>query len=299
MTISQAQQIPLATLLARLGYAPVRTHKNGVELAFKSPFRQETTASFFVNVRKNVWNDFGDSGGTLLDFVVRHQNTDIRGALSYLENVFGNSFSDLHAPIETPSVSEAQKSENLILTQIKPFGTSPSLTKYIIEERKINSTVANHYLKEAHFKNTESGKHYFAAAFGNDSGGFEIRNAFFKSSINGKDTTFLKGTHNQSMAIFEGFIDFLSFLTLKKLRQPETDVLILNSIIFKDKAVSFINNHDYNALEMWLNNDKAGKETLHFFIENTHCAILPQNHLYLGFNDINEFLVFNTVKKTI
>lgn len=46
---------------------------------------------------------------------------------------------------------------------------------------------------------------------------------------------------------------------------------------------------------MWLNNDKAGKETLHFFIENTRCAVLPQNHLYLDFNDVNEFLVFNTV----
>ena len=295
MNINQAQQIPLATLLARLGHTPVKAYKGGVELAFRSPFRQETTASFFVNVNKNVWNDFGDSGGTLLDFVMRYKGTDVHGALSYLENIFGNSFSAFDAPIKTPSVSEAQKSENLILMQIKSFGTSPSLTKYIIEERKINSTVANRYLKEAHFKNTESGKHYFAAAFANDSGGFEIRNAFFKSSINGKDTTFLKGENSESIAVFEGFIDFLSFLTLKKLRQPETDVLILNSIAFKNKAVSFINNQNYDSIDMWLNNDKAGKETLHFFIENTNCAVVPQNHFYRDFNDVNEFLVFNTV----
>jgi hypothetical protein len=296
MNINQAQQIPLATLLARLGYTPVKTYKGGVELAFRSPFRQETTASFFVNVHKNVWNDFGDSGGTVLDFVMRYRSTDVRGALNYLETVFGASFFSLESQIRDPSVKDTLKSETLVLEQIKPFGTSPSLTNYIVEQRKINLSVANQYLKEVHFKNVESGKHYFAAAFENDSGGFEIRNAFFKSSINGKDMTFLQGKSSESIAVFEGFIDFLSFLTLKKLRQPETDVLILNSIAFKEKAVNFIKAQNYPSIEMWLNNDKAGKETLHFFIENTDCAIIPQNHLYLDFNDVNEFLVLTTVK---
>ena len=296
MTINQAQQIPLAMLLSQLGYTPVKTYKGGVELAFRSPFRQETTASFFVNVHKNVWNDFGDSGGTVIDFVMRYQSTDVSGALNFLETTLGTSFFLQKAEIRDPSVKDTSKSETLILEQIKPFGTSQSLTNYILQQRKINASVANQYLKEVHFKNTESGKHYFAAAFGNDAGGFEIRNAFFKSSINGKDMTFLKGKNSASIAIFEGFIDFLSFLTLKKLRQLETDVLILNSIAFKEKAVNFIKAQKYSSIEMWLNNDKAGKETLHFFIENTDCAIIPQNHLYLDFNDLNEFLVFNTVK---
>jgi Toprim-like len=187
----------------------------------------------------------------------------------------------------------------LVLEQIKPFGTSPSLTDYIVQQRKINAAVANQYLKEVHFKNTESGKNYFAAAFGNDSSGFEIRNAFFKSSINGKDMTFLKGKSNESIAIFEGFVDFLSFLTLKKIRHPETDVLILNSIAFKEKAINLIKSQNYSSIDMWLNNNKAGKETLLFFIENTDCAIIPQNHLYLDFNDLNEFLIFNTVNKMV
>jgi DNA primase len=70
MNINQAQQIPLATLLSRIGYTPMKTYKGGVELAFRSPFRSEATPSFFVNVQKNVWNDFGDSGGTVLDFAL-------------------------------------------------------------------------------------------------------------------------------------------------------------------------------------------------------------------------------------
>jgi hypothetical protein len=299
MNIQQAQQIPLATLLARLGFRPVKTYKGGVELAYKSPFREESTPSFFVNVVKNVWNDFGDSGGTVLDFVIRYQNTDARGALNYLETLLGNSFLSSTHQNTPPQYFDPSKAETLVLEQIKPFGTSTSLTDYIVEQRKINSTIARLYLKEVHFQNTDNGKHYFAAAFANNSNGFEIRNAFFKSSINSKDVSFLKGKNSQTIAVFEGFMDFLSFLTLKKLRQAETDVLVLNSITFKEKAINFIGEQNYTSIDMWLNNDKAGKETLHFFIENTNCTIIPQNHLYLDFNDVNEFLVFNTVKKMI
>lgn len=296
MNISQAKQIPLIMLLARLGFSPVKSYKGGVEVAFRSPFRQEKTPSFFVNVPKNVWHDFGDSGGTVIDFVMRYQNTDARGALNYLETVFGNRFLSIETPQKDPSVKSASKSETLVLEQIKPFGTAQSLTDYILQERKIAAAVANKYLKEVHFRNTETEKHYFAAAFGNNSGGFEIRNAFFKSSINGKDMTFLEGKNRASIAVFEGFIDFLSFLTLKKWREPETDVLVLNSITFKEKATNFVKAHNYSSIDMWLNNDKAGRETLHFFIENSDCAVVPQNHLYLDFNDLNAFLVFNTVK---
>lgn len=296
MNIQQAQQIPLATLLARLGFRPVKTYKGGVELAYKSPFRGESTPSFFVNVVKNVWNDFGDSGGTVLDFVIRYQNTDVRGALDYLETLLGDSVLVTTHQNTPPQYFDTPKSETLILEHIKPFGTSAALTDYIIQQRKINQSVAHHYLKEVYFKNSETGKPYFAAAFANDSGGFEIRNPFFKSAINGKDITFLKGENSDYVAVFEGFIDFLSFLTLKKLRLPLTDILVLNSIVFKEKAVNAIRQHNYTTAEMWLNNDKSGKETLHFFIENTECAIIPQNHLYLDFNDLNDFLVFNTVK---
>lgn len=296
MNINQAQQIPLATLLSRLGYRPVKTYKGGVELAYYSPFRKETTPSFFVNVAKNVWNDFGDSGGTVLDFVMRYQNTDVHGALNYLANSFGNDFLTNEAQNFTPSVIESSKAETLVLKEIKPFGTSSALTNYIVHERKINASIAHQYLKEVHFINNDNGKHYFASAFLNDAGGFEMRNAFFKSSINGKDMSFLKGKKSDSIAVFEGFMDFLSYLTFQEWRLPETDVLVLNSITFKEKAANLIHQKEYTSAEMWLNNDKAGKEALHFLIENTDCSIIPQNHQYLDFNDLNEFLVFNTVK---
>jgi Toprim-like/CHC2 zinc finger len=298
MTIRQAQQIPLSAVLSRLGYSPVKTYKGGVELAYKSPFRAESTPSFFVNVVKNVWNDFGDSGGTVLDFVMRLQNTDVRGALAFLDTLIGAQFLDGAQEITPPQYFDAPQAETLVLEQIKPFGTSITLKDYIVQKRKIGLAIANFYLKEAHFKNQETKKNYFAAAFENNAGGFEIRNPFFKSALNGKDMSFRKGQNAATLAVFEGFIDFLSFLSLQKSPIPPTDILVLNSIVFREKAAQFINEQNYATVEMWLNNDKSGKETLHYIIENTNASIVPQNHLYLDFNDLNEYLVFNAVKKT-
>ena len=57
MTIEEAKNIRLADYLHSLGYAPVK--QQGVNLWYKSPFREETEASFKVNTEINKWYDFG------------------------------------------------------------------------------------------------------------------------------------------------------------------------------------------------------------------------------------------------
>ena len=56
MTIEEAKNIRLADYLHSLGYAPVK--QQGVNLWYKSPFREETEASFKVNTEINKWYDF-------------------------------------------------------------------------------------------------------------------------------------------------------------------------------------------------------------------------------------------------
>lgn len=51
MTIEEAKNIRLADYLHSLGYAPVR--QQGTNLWYKSPFREETEASFKVNTEIN------------------------------------------------------------------------------------------------------------------------------------------------------------------------------------------------------------------------------------------------------
>lgn len=57
MTIEEIKAIPIAAFLARMGYEPAR--RRGDEYWYLAPYREERTASFQVNVRKEIWHDFG------------------------------------------------------------------------------------------------------------------------------------------------------------------------------------------------------------------------------------------------
>jgi len=65
MTIEEAKNIKLEDYLHSLGYNPVK--RQGMNLWYKSPFREETDASFKVNTEINKWFDFGlGKGGNIL-----------------------------------------------------------------------------------------------------------------------------------------------------------------------------------------------------------------------------------------
>lgn len=56
MTTQEAKNIRIADYLQSLGYSPVK--QQGKSLWYKSPFREETEASFKVNAELNQWYDF-------------------------------------------------------------------------------------------------------------------------------------------------------------------------------------------------------------------------------------------------
>ena len=65
MNIQEAKQIKIADYLQSLGYSPVKQQANC--LWYKSPFRQETEASFKVNTDRNLWFDYGlGRGGNII-----------------------------------------------------------------------------------------------------------------------------------------------------------------------------------------------------------------------------------------
>lgn len=64
--LKEIKSIPLATFLSQLGHYPVKTQGN--RLWYKSPLRQEHTASFKVQTDINCWYDFGiGKGGNIID----------------------------------------------------------------------------------------------------------------------------------------------------------------------------------------------------------------------------------------
>jgi CHC2 zinc finger/Toprim-like len=310
MNTQRAKQIDFPKFLSQHGFEPVKSQKSGRELWYLSPFRSEKTPSFHTSFLGGVWlwNDFSDTGGTIIDFVMRYNDVNIEDALNYLE-----AFLDTAMPVEkkqaegTPQYFEPTFRIDAIETISK--------TKDFIEiERGINLEVANKYFSEIVFTNTRSQKQYFGVGLKNVSEGYEVRNPFFKTSIGKKDFSFLKGQKTGSVCIFEGFMDFPSLIVdLQAFRQSKdlaniflsteknslsTDVIILNSASFKKPVLDFIRNQNYKFIHGFWDNDKTGLDLKAYFEEalGQH-KVISWNHLYEPCKDYNEYLIKETSQK--
>ena len=112
MNSHQAKQIDLPNLMSRLGYEPTAIKKGGNEYWYRSPFRSEKDASFHTSYLggKWIWKDFGDIGGTVIDFVMRHERLNsVKEALSYLEGIYpANSLESASRVKRSGTVSKSQ-----------------------------------------------------------------------------------------------------------------------------------------------------------------------------------------------
>lgn len=126
--------------------------------------------------------------------------------------------------------------------------------------------LAKRECREAHF--TNNGKRYFAIAFPNVSGGYEIHNRYFKGCIAPKEISHIKQPEKtrETCYVFEGFMDYLSFLTLRLESCPKypeldrQDYMVLNSVANVSKALYPLGNYEH--IHCFFDNDRAGMETL-------------------------------------
>ena len=177
---------------------------------------------------------------------------------------------------------QSSAESNIHITNILAL-TNGALLGYLAE-RKINLETARRRLCEVHY--TVGGKAYFAIGFDNDKGGYELRNRYFKGCISPKYITTIN-RDTDTCVVFEGFMDYLSYLTLKQHACPQTDMVILNSVILLDKAMDFLKRH--SAIHTFLDNDEAGKQTL-AKIQSTCKNVIDQSGYYKNHKDLNALL---------
>lgn len=88
MELEQIRRISLVGFLEDLGHMPVS--RKGNDVWFRSPFRNERTASFKVDTQRNVWFDFGlGKGGDI--FHLAGELTGSTGFMEQLEFLSGKS----------------------------------------------------------------------------------------------------------------------------------------------------------------------------------------------------------------
>ena len=208
MDIQTAKQIKIADYLHSLGFSPVK--QQGINLWYKSPLREETEASFKVNTERNQWYDFAlGKGGNIIALAQELYCSDhVPFLLQRIEEQTPRI-----RPVSFSFGKQSSSEPSFQQLEIVPL-SSPFLLTYL-QERGINIALAKRECSEAHF--THNGKRYFAIAFPNVSGGYEIRNRYFKGCIAPKEISHIRqsGTARETCYVFEGFMDYLSFLTLR------------------------------------------------------------------------------------
>lgn len=185
-----------------------------------------------------------------------------------------------HEPHRSSKVRQAggQSFENV---EILPLQNRALL--HYLHERGIPSAIAIANCKEMRY--TTHGKRYFAVAFGNGSGGYEIRNPFFKGCVPPKDVTLLP-SGSTACNVHEGFMDYLSAHALG-IGNGE-DHLVLNSVSNVARAYRHLDG--YGQIKCYLDNDEAGRRTLEALGTRYGERVSDCSGIYGGCKDLNEHL---------
>ena len=283
MNIKEIKQIKLQDFLAAMGCKPVKQY--GVNLMYLSPLRTEKHASFKINTELNLWYDFGISrGGNIIDLAeLLYNSSDVSYLIRQIERNAPSSVS-----FSLPTIKPITPQNSFEHLQVLPL-IHPALIKYL-EERCIDVETARTMCKELHFDTR--GKHYFGIGCPNTAGGYEIRNPFFKGCIAPKDISHFYAEEPKKVCfIFEGFMDFLSFMTLRRKENDGLklqDYLVLNSVTNIHKAAKRLSRYD--SVQCFLDNDETGRNAYLQLSKELGKPVTDASTLYNGYKDLNEYL---------
>ena len=287
--LSLIKRYPIVEYLERKGIKPVRS--TPVYALYHSPLRAETHPSFKVDTEKNLWIDYAEGkGGSIIDLCMRLEGCTLLEAI----RILGQNAPDItHVP-RRESVQGSSKQESIrqavstsgVRRLIEVSDTlPPHLLKYLEEDRCINLEKAMPFLRCISYE--VRGQHYQAIGFANQSGGYELRdNGIFKGTIAPKDITPIFADRAEPVCIFEGFMDFLSFFSMKE--EVIHHCLVMNSVSNVAKAIRYLNDRHLTHIRAFLDNDDAGKRATNDFIR-AGFKVEDMSVHYRNFKDLNEY----------
>lgn len=282
-----AKAVSIIEVLAKFGHTPAE--KVGNQLVYFSPFRDERTASFFVNPKMNVFKDFGGDGGDSIRLVMYLKNVGYPQAVDYLLAFDGSG-------VELPELAKQAAKEHKPKHKLELISIDTLRDEKLIaygRSRGIETDILVAYCHEVTYKNND--RVYKSLGFKNLSNGFELRYNNFQSCLAAKDISIPVENNNNRAAIFEGFFDFLSYCQMLRRRDEifiYDEIIVLNTLSMLPK-VDF---SKYAILHLYLDNDESGKRAAEK-IKKTHNlkTVVDRSVLYQNYKDLNEFLI--TTKK--
>ena len=304
---------PIVEIMERLG---CDTSHHGY--MYHAPYRQDRTPSMHIDARRNVWCDYGcmnpdgtPVGGGNIELVKRitgiESNTEAAQKILDIFNHIENSI----APVFSKTENRHKESGRIIITSTLNMVLSKSLQFYL-QQRCIDPNLASRWCYEVNFRNGQDGKELYAIGFPNDRGSFALRNSFYKGCNGQGVSTIIKGRSivgpldredrhfypnagKGKVLVFEGFMDYLSYLTLYRTLDPPHDVIVLNSTANVSEAIPFLQSHD--SIECWTDNDESGKRVQTIIQDRCPDSdVRFMGACYSKYNDLNDYLVCETEK---
>lgn len=266
-----------------------------------SPFREESNPSFHVDEKKNTWYDYGTGeGGSLFDFVCKFANCskgEVYDWLASFRNMVPESeYKDILAPI----LQREHHSSKIVIDSTSHKFTRYKLIEYA-KSRAVSKEVLEKYCEEILYHvDSAPQRRFYAIGFKNNSGGYVLRSSVSKRCSSSDITTLAPDgqmtdkINGDKVLVFEGFMDFLSWITDVKQETPQYDCCILNSVTNLSRALPWIISH--KNIAAFMDNDQAGKDTLQKIIDgvqdavNQDISVYDMSKLYEGYNDLNEML---------
>ena len=289
MNIEDTKNISIVDYLKAIGVTPAEVKGN--QYWYFSPYRSETRPSLKVNMDINLWYDFGtnDKGDLIELGKLLYQTNSVHEVLERISRQTEiSSIPYSRPPIRKPHTTESEMTDIEVMEL-----THPTLLSYM-RSRHIDAETAKSYCREVHYK--VRNRPYFAIAFQNCRGGYELRNQYFKGCIRVKHITYIieSGTKRGHVCVFEGFMDFLSYVVLKN--KGDTDIciespvayVILNSVANRDKAEVELD--IYENIHCYLDNDLAGQLTTEALTKKFGTRVIDESSRYDEYCDLNDYL---------
>ena len=285
--LSRIKRYPIVEYLERKGIKPVR--RTPAYALYRSPLRAETHPSFKVDTEKNLWIDYAEGrGGSLIDLCMRMEGCTLSEAIRRLgqnapDNGIYSSLNDFMSNNSQPMMAINGARRLIGISDTLP----PYFQEYLMKERCIDLEKATPFLKCISYE--ARGRHYQAIGFANLSGGYELRDdKTFKGTIAPKDITPIFTDRAEPVCLFEGFIDFLSFLSMKE--EITNHCLVMNSVSNVARTIRYLNDRHLTHIRAFLDNDEAGRMAVQDFIK-AGLHVEDMNIHFQDFKDLNDFHV--------
>lgn len=286
MNAKQANRISIRNYLNSIGINPVKSNKRSS--LYLAPYRSDATPSLKVSHDQNLWVDYGNDnkGGTLIDLVLRlNPCYTVSDAIRSIEESDQSFFSFHQQNSVGHTKHEVQNTdhERIKIIKINELGENAALNSYL-KSRGVGLEIAKLYCKEIYYAIGE--RNYFGIANKNN-GGWSIRNKYWKGCSGQGYSYYQKGSKiHESLSVFEGIFDLLSYVEMDHQVSKSEDFLVLNSLSNLNKAQAIF--EQYQTVSLFLDHDPAGRKATDQILKS-----LPQakdaSGFYKSCKDLNDY----------